>query len=116
MSAMSLPRLTVRPERRAYSERLFTIRQKHSHLYGEQLTPTGPAYILAFTSQEDCHQTKVWLQQQHAETGSWPQYAIRLSSELKLESSMLYNSTVQTEADDLFVNPVTLPGLLQQST
>lgn len=112
MSATSIPKLIVKPERRAYSERLFTIRQQNSHLYGVQLTQRGPAYILAFTSEEDCHQTKVWLQRQYAETGSWPRYAIPSSAELKLQSATYPDFKLQSEADDLFVNPVTLPGLL----
>ncbi len=114
MSAASIPKLIVRPERRAYSERLFTIRQQNSHLYGVQLTQSGPAYILAFTSAEDCQQTKLWLQRQHAETGSWPRYAIRTSAELKLQSATYSDFKLQSEAEcaTLFVNPVTLPGLL----
>lgn len=122
MSALSIPSLSPKPEQRVHSERLFTIRQKQSHLYGVQLTHTGPAYVLAFTSREDCHYTKNWLQYQHAATGSWPQYATRISSELKLESATLPNGRLlmgpqsrlhfKPKDSSLFVNPITLSGLL----
>lgn len=76
------------------------------------MTQSGPAYVLAFTSREDCYNTKDWLQQQHAETGDWPRYAIRSSAELMLESTTLPQSILHSESADLFVNPVTLHGLL----